>query len=243
MPRARPKKTIFHRVLKWAGILLSLFVALSVLEVALLRVVDPRFTPMWVWQWISHMAGGEDVVPQMDWRPLEKMSPHIRRAVIAAEDQRFLSHNGFDVTEIRKAIREMTLGKGFRGASTISMQTARTVFLWPSRGMLRKGLEAYFTVLIEILWGKARILEIYLNTVDWGEGVMGVETASQRYYHVSASQLSREQAALLAAILPSPHRWSPTHPGPHTLWRQQRILRDMASMPLVVRRHGEANHK
>ncbi len=101
--------------------------------------------------------------------------------------------------------------------------------------MLRKGLEAYYTVLIEWLWDKPRILEIYLNTVDWGEGVMGIEAASRRYFHVKASDLSREQAALLAAILPNPHRWSPTDPDPKILWRQQRILRDMAAMPLVGR--------
>lgn len=223
------------------GAVFLLFFFLSLLEVALLGVVDPRFTPMWVWQWISHLAGSEEVVPRMDWRPLERISPHVRRAVLAAEDQRFLSHNGFDVTEIRKALQGMASGRGFRGASTISMQTARTVFLWPSRSLLRKGLEAYYTVLIEMFWGKARILEIYLNTVDWGEGVMGIEAASQHYYQVSAWQLSQEQAALLAAILPSPHRWSPTHPGPYTLKRQQRILRDMTAMPVVARKHQQTN--
>jgi len=169
----------------------------------------------------------------MVWRPLEEISPHVRKAVLAGEDQRFLSHNGFDFVEIQEAMKDMVSSKGFRGASTVTMQTARTVFLWPARNLLRKALEVYYTVLIEIIWNKERILEIYLNTVDWGKGVMGVEVASQHYFHVSAAHLSRRQAALLAAILPSPHRWSPTRPGLETNRRQQRILRDMDRMPLV----------
>jgi len=169
----------------------------------------------------------------MVWRPLEEISPHVRKAVLAGEDQRFLSHNGFDFTEIQEAMKDMVSRRGFRGASTVTMQTARNVFLWPARSLLRKALEVYYTVLIEIFWDKERILEIYLNTVDWGRGVMGIEVASQHYFRVSAAHLSRSQAALLAAILPSPHRWSPTHPGLETTRRQQRILRDMDRMPLV----------
>lgn len=241
MPRAKPKKKTFRRILKWIYVLPLIFFVLSVLEVAVLRVVDPRFTPTSVWQWICHMAGGEEEVPQMDWRPLEEISPHIRRAVLAGEDQRFLSHNGFDFIEINEAMKDMTSRGSFRGASTISMQTARSVFLWPSRSLVRKGLEAYYTVLIETFWGKERILEIYLNTVDWGKGLMGIEAASQRYFHVSSANLSRGQAAVLAAILPSPHRWSPNDPGPQTLKRQQRILRDMMIMPLVSRKNGKSN--
>lgn len=235
MPKAKRKRSIFRWVAKWLIGLLSLFVVLSVAQVALLRWVDPRFTVTWVWQWIAHMAGLEEVVPRMDWRPLGRISPHVRRAVLAGEDQRFLSHRGFDTAEIQKAVQEMASGKGYRGASTITQQTARTVFLWPSRTLIRKGLEAYYTVLIELFWDKTRILEIYLNTVDWGEGLMGIEAASRHYFRRAASELSREQAALLAAILPNPHRWSPTDPGPRILWRQQRILRDMAAMPLVGR--------
>jgi len=240
--RAKPKKGTFRRILKWLGLLLAAFFAASLLQVALLRWVNPPFTVMSAWQWVCH-AMGEDEVPRMDWQPLHRMSPHIRRAVLAGEDQRFLAHWGFDFTEIGEAMKHMASKRGLRGASTISMQTARSVFLWPSRSLLRKGLEAYYTVLIEMLWSKERILEIYLNTVDWGKGVMGVEAASQRYYRISSSRLTQEQAAFLAAILPSPHRWSPTDPSPHTRWRQERILRDMTAMPLVAPSHGKTNQK
>jgi monofunctional glycosyltransferase len=233
--RAKPKKGGFRRILKWMGALLFVCFILSVVEVALLRWVNPPFTVMTARQWICHMAGyAEEEGPRIDWRPLDEMSPHIRKAVLAGEDQRFLSHKGFDFTEINEAMKDMLdLRRGFRGASTITMQAARTVFLWPARSFLRKILEAYYTVLIEIFWDKGRILEIYLNTVDWGKGTMGIEAASWRYFHVSSAHLSRSQAALLAAVLPSPHRWSPTHPGPRVLQRQQRILRDMEIMPLV----------
>lgn len=233
MPKKKPKKRVFRRILKWMGMFLLVFFILSLLETALLRLVNPPFTAMTACQWICHMAGGAEEGPRIDWRPLREISPHIRKAVLAGEDQRFLSHHGFDFTEINEAVKDMVSRRGFRGASTISMQTARTVFLWPGRNLLRKALEVYYTVLIEIFWDKDRILEVYLNTVDWGKGVMGVEVASQHYFHVSAARLSRRQAALLAAVLPSPHRWSPIQPGSQVLMRQQRILRDMDKMPLV----------
>ena len=182
--------------------------------------------------------GSDKVVASIEeWRPLNEIAPHIRRAVLAGEDQRFLSHNGFDFTEINEAMRDMVSKKGFRGASTISMQTARTVFLWPARSLWRKILEAYYTVLLEIFWTKERILEIYLNTVDWGKGIMGVEAASRTYFHISSAHVSRSQAALLVAILPSPHRWSPSNPSSYVLKRQRRIIRDIKKMPLVSARN------
>ena len=167
------------------------------------------------------------------WRTLKEISPHLRRAVLAAEDQRFLAHHGFDFTELNQAIKEMALKRGTRGASTLTMQVARTVFLWPGRSWLRKAAEAYFTVLIEIFWSKERILEVYLNTVDWGAGLMGAEAASKKYFHRSAAHISRHQAALLAAILPNPDKWSPTQPGLRVLKRQKRILENMKGMPLL----------
>ena len=199
----------------------------------LLRVINPPFTVITAWERIHNMGSGKQAESVDEWRPLNEIAPHIRKAVLAGEDQRFLSHNGFDFTEINEAMRDMVSRKGFRGASTISMQTARTVFLWPARSFLRKILEAYYTVLVEIFWSKERILEIYLNTVDWGRGIMGVEEASRTYFHISSAGVSRRQAALLAAILPSPHRWSPINPSPYVLKRQKKILRDMEKMPLV----------
>jgi monofunctional biosynthetic peptidoglycan transglycosylase len=168
----------------------------------------------------------------MHWRSFEQISPHVKRAVLAAEDQRFLTHQGFDFIEINDALKDMASGKGYRGASTITMQVARTVFLWPARTWIRKGLEAYYTVLIELFLTKKRILEVYLNTVDWGKGIRGVGAAAKTYFYVSAGRISRSQAALLAAVLPSPHRWSPAKPNARVLRRQKRILKDMHKMQL-----------
>ena len=206
---------------------------LSALQVAVLRFINPPFTVTSAWEGIRKMGSGKEVASIKEWRPLNEIAPHMRRAVLAAEDQRFLSHNGFDFAEINEAMKDMVSRKGFRGASTISMQTARTVFLWPARSLWRKILEAYYTVLLEMFWTKERILEIYLNTVDWGKGIMGVETASRAYFHISSAHVSQSQAALLAAILPSPHRWSPTNPSPYVLKRQRRIRKDIKKMPLV----------
>lgn len=188
---------------------------------------------MMVLDWIENRRTSRLVVLQKSWKPLRDISPDIRKAVLASEDQRFLSHHGFDFSEMNQAIRDIVLKRGWRGASTITMQAARTVFLWPERSWLRKSAEAYYTVLIEIFWSKERILEIYLNTVDWGPSVVGVEAASRKYFHVSCCCLSRSQAASLAAILPSPHKWSPINQGTEVLKRRNRILKDMEKMPLL----------
>jgi len=198
-----------------------------------LRWVNPPFTAATAWQWLRAVTGGPQQQPLILWRTLREISPFMRKAVLAGEDQRFLDHKGFDFVEITEAMRDLFEGGSLRGASTISMQTARTVFLWPSRTFLRKALEAYYTILIEMLWSKSRILEMYLNTVDWGEGLMGVEAAARHYFHRSCAYLSKEQSALLSAVLPSPHRWTPTNPGPRILKRKHRILRDMSKMPLL----------
>jgi monofunctional biosynthetic peptidoglycan transglycosylase len=198
-----------------------------------LRFVNPPFTFMTAWNWIRHNEATRHYQPKTHWRPLNKISPHLRKAVLAGEDQRFLSHRGFDFTELNQAIKEMALSKGTRGASTLTMQVARTVFLWPKRSWLRKAAEAYYTVLIEIFWSKERILEIYLNTVDWGSGLMGAESASSKYFHRSSASISPHQAALLAAILPNPDKLSPTRPSAWVLMRQKRILKDMKKMPLL----------
>ena len=188
---------------------------------------------MSAWDRIRHKETTRHYQPNKFWRPLKDISPHLRKAVLAGEDQRFLSHHGFDFTELNQAIKEMALKKGFRGASTISMQVARTVFLWPKRSWVRKAGEAYYTVLIEILWRKERILEIYLNTVDWGSGLMGAEAASRKYFQCSSARIFSNQAALLAAILPNPDKWSPINPSAWVLMRQKRILKDMKRMPLL----------
>jgi monofunctional biosynthetic peptidoglycan transglycosylase len=227
------KPSVGRRILGYALKALFVLLAFTILQVVLLRFINPPFTTMTLWEWIKKGELVTDHRLYNSWRPLKEISPNIRKAVLAGEDQRFLSHHGFDFTEMNQAVKDMVLKKGYRGASTITMQAARTVFLWPGRTWFRKMAEAYYAVLIEIFWGKERILEIYLNTVDWGKDLLGVEAASKRYFHRSSSSISASQAALMVAILPNPHRWSPIHPNPQVLGRQKRILRDMKKMPLV----------
>ena len=172
------------------------------------------------------------VIPKFEWRSIKHISPNLIKAVLASEDQRFMYHSGFDFREIDRAARELLIERKIRGASTITMQMARSVFLWKTRSVPRKLAEAYYTVLIEFVMPKIRILELYLNTVDWGYGVVGAEAASKKYFHKSASELSVREAALMAAILPSPHAWSPVNPNRHVLERQRRIIKSMNGMHL-----------
>lgn len=219
-------------VLRWGLGLLLVLVLLTILQVSFVRFFNPPFTvaPACRWFFAGHGVRSHELLNS--WMPLKKISPHLRRAVLAGEDQRFLSHHGFDFTEMDEAIRDIILQKGYRGASTITMQMARTVFLWPGGSWGRKMAEAYYTLLVDLICPKERIFEIYLNTVDWGTGITGVEAASMHYYHISSARLSKSQAAYLAAVLPSPHRWSPTNPSTRLQRRQQRILKDMDRMPL-----------
>jgi monofunctional biosynthetic peptidoglycan transglycosylase len=156
--------------------------------------------------------------------PINRMSPHIVRAVIAAEDARFCSHDGFDVEAIQDAMRSNARGGRTRGASTISQQTAKNLFLWPERSWVRKGFETYFTALIEFMWPKRRIIEAYLNAAEWGDGNFGIEAAAQARFGVSAADLTPLQAARLAAVLPSPNRWSAESPGPYVRRRAASIV-------------------
>jgi monofunctional biosynthetic peptidoglycan transglycosylase len=172
------------------------------------------------------------VVPKGVWRPIKNISPDLVRAVMAAEDQRFMSHRGFDYRELNNTVKDIVKRKRLRGASTITMQMARSVFLWKGMDIVRKLLEAYYTVLIEAVMPKVRIMELYLNSVDWGTGVIGAEAASKKYFHKSASRLTAEEAALMAAILPNPHRWSPVSPSRYILSRQRSILKSMKMMHL-----------
>ena len=207
---------------------------LTMIQVLLLRFIDPPFTARMAWGWLQmEVAAKHYKSPHYQWRQLREISPHLKKAVLAAEDQRFLSHLGFDFIEINQAVRDILRARRFRGASTITMQVARTVFLWHGRGWPRKISEAYYTVLIELFWSKERIFEIYLNTVDWGQGIMGAEAASKKYFRTQSSLITPSQGALLASILPSPHKWSPTNPNKTVKARQKRIMKDMAKMPLL----------
>ena len=205
---------------------------LTTVQVLLLRFINPPFTARIAGGWIQSKINSTVYNrPHYYWRKLNDISPHLKKAVLASEDQRFLSHLGFDLIEINQAVWDIIRSKRVRGASTITMQVARTVFLWHGRSWLRKIAEAYYTILVEMFWNKARILEIYLNTVDWGKGIMGAEAASEKYFHTDSAHLTASQGALLAAILPSPHKWSPTHPNKFVRIRQKRILKDMTKMP------------
>jgi monofunctional biosynthetic peptidoglycan transglycosylase len=224
-------KSIAKRIIRFFVIIsIGLFLA-SILSVAILRFVPVWVTPLMVIRSVEQLFDSEkEVVLKNSWVPLEDISSHVALAVIAAEDQKFLTHGGFDWESIQQARKEIESGKRFRGGSTISNQTAKNVFLWQGRNLLRKGLEAYFTFLIEGLWGKKRIMEVYLNVIEMGDGIYGIEAASQHFYKKPAKELSRQQAAYIAATLPNPRRWNPTKPTNYLQSRQAWILRNMNNL-------------
>ena len=197
----------------------ALVLALTVLPVALLRVLPPPTT--------AFMLQSPVKPVHYQWVPKEKISDNMRRAVVASEDQKFWTHQGFDLEAIEKARIHNEKSRRKRGASTISQQTAKNLFLWSGGGYFRKGIEAGYTVLIEALWTKQRILEVYLNIAEFGPGIYGVEAASQAYFHKPAAKLSAGEAAKLAAVLPSPRRWKVLQPGPYVAARGAWILRQM----------------
>ena len=178
---------------------------------------------------VGQAYNGQTIKLKKEWISLDEMSTSLPQAVVAAEDNMFIEHSGFDFEAIQKAkeYNQKKKGKKVRGASTISQQTAKNVFLWPQRSWIRKGLEVYFTVLIEFIWGKKRIMEVYLNVIETGKGIYGVEAASQQYFGKSAGKITRSQAALIAAILPNPLKWNPASPTEYLLGRQQWILWNM----------------
>lgn len=232
MPGNKRKKNEFKRFFRMITLAAASVFLFTVFQVLSLRFVNPPFTFSTTFDRVAHVYTGETWhKPDWQWKPLGKISGHLKKAVLAAEDQRFLTHHGFDFIELEIVFKDLFSSGKTRGASTITMQTARTLFLLPSRSVIRKLLEAYYTVLIELLWNKKRTLEVYLNTVDWGKYIMGAEAASQTYFKKSAGTLTREQAALMAAILPSPRKWSPVKPDNHVQWRQKRIMEDMDKMP------------
>jgi len=199
-----------------------------VIVVAIYRFIPPPVTYLMV-QRVFEGRGFD-----RRWVPMREISPALVRAVIAAEDARFCEHHGFDLEAIEKAFAANAAGKKLRGGSTISQQTAKNVFLWPGRDWARKGLEAWFTVLIEVGWGKERIMEVYLNSIEWGPGVYGAEAAAQRNFRIPAKRLSVAQAARLAAIVPKPLSWQAAKPGPYIKRRAGSINRNARA----VRREG-----
>ena len=204
------------------------FFVLSLFSVVVLKWFPVYITPLVMIRSGEYALAGKWVSVQKEWVSLNEISPHLRKAVIASEDPKFLSHSGFDFEAIARAIDANKRRKIKMGASTISQQTAKNVFLYPSRTYLRKGLEAYFTVLIENIWDKRRILEVYLNVIELGPGIYGAEAASQYYYNKPARDLSLGEAQLFAAILPNPRRWNPKKPTNFVLRRRNFIRRNIA---------------
>ena len=186
----------------------------SVALVLLYRFVDPPLTPLMMIRPIEGVGNGRVVWIEKNWIDIDDVDPDLLKSVIGSEDARFFEHSGIDwkAVESARKYNEKHKGKKMRGASTITMQCARNVFLWQDRNYIRKALEAYFTYLIELIWGKKRILEIYINIIEWGDGIYGVDAAAQEYFGTSAAKLTPKQAALLTAVLPNPRKWSPAEP-------------------------------
>jgi monofunctional biosynthetic peptidoglycan transglycosylase len=203
------------------------FFGLSLFFVVLFKFVPVPFTPLMVIRAIENKTAGKEVFFSHDWEPIENISMNLQKAVIASEDGTFLKHNGFDFVAMQKAYKSNERGRRIKGGSTISQQTAKNVFLWQGRSYLRKGLEAYFTVLIEIIWGKERIMEVYLNSIEMGNGVYGAQAAAEHWYRKGASSLTPMQAAGIAAILPNPRKYSATSSSSYINRRKAKIVRVM----------------
>ncbi|WP_017938536.1 monofunctional biosynthetic peptidoglycan transglycosylase [Zestomonas thermotolerans] len=210
----------FFKLLLWA-------MAASAALVLVLRWVPPPGSALMVERKIASWIDGRPIDLQRRWRPWAELPDSLKMAVIAGEDQKFASHWGFDVDAIRQAIAHNERGGSLRGASTLSQQVAKNLFLWSGRSWARKGLEAWFTLLIELFWPKQRILEVYLNSVEWGAGVFGAEAAARHHFGIGAPYLSSVQASQLAAVLPNPHRWSASRPDSYVLrrsaWIRQQV--------------------
>lgn len=216
------------RIVRW--ILVGFFVS-TILAVVCLRFIPVFITPLMVIRCVEQVGGGESIKMHHHWVSMEEISRHMPVAVMASEDQRFLKHHGFDYNAIEKAAIHNMKGGKRHGASTISQQTAKNVFLWPGRSWIRKGFEVYFTFLIEMMWSKQRIMEVYLNSIEMGDGIYGVDAVAEYHFNTTASQLSRSQCALIAATLPNPRRFNSAAPGEYMRKRQRQIEHEMRFIP------------
>jgi monofunctional biosynthetic peptidoglycan transglycosylase len=212
------------RIVKLAFIF---FVASSIFFVILYRFVDPPITFLMIQRGFERKADGKDWKIDKQWINFDQIADPMKRAAVAAEDQTFLENHGFDFKAMEAAYKKNERSKKLIGGSTITQQTAKNVFLWPGRSLLRKGIESWFTLLIDVFWSKKRVMEVYLNEIEMGDGIYGVEAASQAYFHKSASQLDNSEAAAIASIWPSPLKWSPTDPSDFVKHRQYLIKRNM----------------
>ncbi len=225
---------IIKNIFKFIGKFIIWCFVVSIVLVAVYKFFPVPLTPTMILRVIEGVADGKSVGIDKDWVSYDEISPNFFRAVISAEDARFLRHNGVDwkAVEAAKKYNASKKGKKLRGASTITMQTAKNTFLWQGRNYIRKGLEVYFTYLIEPIWGKKRILEVYANVIEMGDGIYGVEAASQEFFNKPAKKLTKREAALLAAVLPNPRKWSPAKPTKYINKRASFISGRMNSIAL-----------
>ena len=221
-------QVFFKKIWKRFKLLCALFFAISIFSVILFRWVPIPLTPLMLIRCTEQMfSSGHKIKLNQNWVSIDKISPNLQLAVVCSEDQNFFQHSGFDFNAIEKAVEHNKNHKRKRGASTISQQTAKNVFLYDGRNWIRKGFEVYFTFLIEFFWSKERIMEVYLNVIEFGDGIYGVESASQEFFHTSAQKLTRERAALLASVLPNPRKFSPITPTSYVRKRQKWIIGQM----------------
>lgn len=223
----KTKQTLWKRIVRITAKVLLWFFLVSVLWVVAYRFINPPITLLMIQRNIARKADGKEFKLAKTWVKFDEISDNMKRAAVSAEDQLFLKHLGFDIKAIEKAYQNNAKGKRVKGGSTISQQTAKNVFLWPGRSYVRKAFEAYFTLLMELLWSKERILEVYLNVIEMGDGIYGAEAAAQAYYGKSCRKLTRSEAALIAACFPNPLRWNPNKATSYIKHRQYLIIRNM----------------
>jgi monofunctional biosynthetic peptidoglycan transglycosylase len=217
----------FVKLLKWCIIL---FLFSSILAVLVYKWVPVKYTPLMFIRYYQQKKDGKKPRMEHEWVPIEDISENLPVAVWASEDQNFFTHFGFDFKAIQQARKEAEAGKRRRGGSTISQQTAKNVFLWPNSTWVRKGFEAYFTLLIELFWSKERIMEVYLNSIEMGDGIYGAQAVAKFHFNTDAKHLTREQCALIAASLPNPLKFNSARPSRYMLKRQKKILKQMRAL-------------
>jgi monofunctional biosynthetic peptidoglycan transglycosylase len=218
---------IWKLILRVLKLFFILFFGITIFWVIFYRFVNPPVTWLMIERGFERKADGKDWKIDKQWVDFDDIADPMKRAAVAAEDQRFLDHFGFDFKAMEAAIDKNAKSHKLIGGSTISQQTAKNVFLWSGRSYIRKGFEAYFTVLEELFWSKKRIMEVYLNEIEMGDGIYGVEAASQAYFHKPAKDLTKHEAAAIASIFPDPLKWSPTNPSDYVRHRQYLILKNM----------------
>ena len=226
------KRSTIQKIIRFFWLIILWFNIINFLIVLLFKFVPVPFTPLMGIRAIEHKEKNKEMVCSHEWVPIEEISLNLQKAVIASEDGRFLDHWGFDFEAMYKAYKNNSKGKKLKGGSTISQQTAKNVFLWQGRSYVRKALEAYYTVLIEVIWGKKRIMEVYLNSIEMGDGVYGAEAAAKHWYRKDAASLTRYEAAGIAAILPSPRKYKASNSSSYINRRKARISKEIGYVKL-----------